>query len=97
MQPLRTRLMKEQRKSKIPWHTLERDYLQSWILSAISLSENLHSSLVFKGGTALKKCYFGNYRFSEDLDFSALPEAPQGDLLEKSIQHVCELTLSTAI
>jgi len=25
---------------------------------------------VFKGGTALKKCYFSDYRFSEDLDFT---------------------------
>jgi len=92
MKPLRTRLINEQRKGKTPWHTLERDYLQSWILSAISQTENLHSTLVFKGGTALKKCYFGDYRFSEDLDFSALPKAPQGNLLEKSIQNVCELT-----
>jgi uncharacterized protein len=28
--------------------------------------------LVFKGGTALKKVHFGRYRFSEDLDFSAI-------------------------
>ncbi len=25
----------------------------------------------FKGGTCLRKCYFPNYRFSEDLDFTA--------------------------
>lgn len=28
--------------------------------------------LVFKGGTALRKCYFPGYRFSEDLDFTSL-------------------------
>jgi predicted nucleotidyltransferase component of viral defense system len=27
--------------------------------------------LRFKGGTCLRKCYFDNYRFSEDLDFTA--------------------------
>jgi predicted nucleotidyltransferase component of viral defense system len=27
--------------------------------------------LRFKGGTCLRKCYFADYRFSEDLDFSA--------------------------
>ena len=27
--------------------------------------------LRFKGGTCLRKCYFGDYRFSEDLDFTA--------------------------
>jgi predicted nucleotidyltransferase component of viral defense system len=30
----------------------------------------LSKLLVFKGGTGLKRCYFGSYRFSEDLDFS---------------------------
>ena len=28
--------------------------------------------MAFKGGTALKRCYFGEYRFSEDLDFTLL-------------------------
>jgi predicted nucleotidyltransferase component of viral defense system len=27
--------------------------------------------LIFKGGTCLRKCYFPNYRFSEDLDFTS--------------------------
>lgn len=30
----------------------------------------LRERLLFKGGTALKKCYFPDYRFSEDLDFT---------------------------
>lgn len=33
---------------------------------------DLQRSLAFKGGTALKRCYFGDYRFSEDLDFTLL-------------------------
>ena len=40
----------------------------------------LKSILVF-GGTALKKGYFGEYRFSEDLDFSVKGEIP-GNLLQ---------------
>lgn len=28
--------------------------------------------MVFKGGTVLKKIYFEDYRFSEDLDFTLL-------------------------
>jgi predicted nucleotidyltransferase component of viral defense system len=31
---------------------------------------------LFKGGTALKKCYFSDYRFSEDLDFTLAEEVP---------------------
>jgi len=31
---------------------------------------SLKDLLIFKGATALKRCYFGDYRFSEDLDFT---------------------------
>lgn len=34
----------------------------------------LSKNLVFKGGTVLKKAYFEDYRFSEDLDFTLLKE-----------------------
>ena len=43
-----------------------------------------------KGGTALKKCYFGDYRFSEDLDFSALDGAPRGRAMERLVGEACE-------
>jgi len=68
---------------------LERDYLISWILAGISSREALRKALVFKGGTALKKCYFGEYRFSEDLDFSALDGAPTGKPLEEAVRRAC--------
>jgi len=48
---------------------LERDYCLAWFLVGLSRS-SLRGTLVFKGGTALKRCYFGDYRFSEDLDFT---------------------------
>jgi len=32
----------------------------------------LRERLAFKGGTALRRCWFENYRFSEDLDFSLI-------------------------
>jgi predicted nucleotidyltransferase component of viral defense system len=48
---------------------LERDYCLAWFLVGLSRSP-LRETLVFKGGTALKRCYFGDYRFSEDLDFT---------------------------
>ena len=38
-------------------------YILSWILAGISRIESLHDTLIFKGGTALKKCYFGEYRW----------------------------------
>lgn len=51
---------------------IEKDYILSWILFGISKLDQLSKTIVFKGGTALKKVYFKNYRFSEDLDFTLL-------------------------
>jgi len=60
---------------RIPESVLERDYCLSWFLVGLSRSP-LRSRLFFKGGTALKKCYFPDYRFSEDLDFTLVEETP---------------------
>jgi predicted nucleotidyltransferase component of viral defense system len=49
---------------------IEKDYILSWILFGISKHEHLLKTIVFKGGTVLKKVYFEDYRFSEDLDFT---------------------------
>jgi hypothetical protein len=46
----------------IPWEVLERDYLLSWVLAGVGQTPTLRDKLVFKGGTALRKCYFGDYR-----------------------------------
>ncbi len=73
-----------------PWEVLERDYLLSWLLAGIGRTPELRDTLVFKGGTALRKCYFGDYRFSEDLDFSGLEGVPLGDEMERLVKGVCE-------
>jgi predicted nucleotidyltransferase component of viral defense system len=51
---------------------IEKDYILSWILFGIAKHEQLSKGIVFKGGTVLKKVYFEDYRFSEDLDFTLL-------------------------
>lgn len=56
---------------RIPESVLERDYCLAWFLAELAES-GLQRGLAFKGGTALKRCYFGDYRFSEDLDFTLL-------------------------
>ena len=53
---------------------IEKDYILSWILYGISNHNFLSKILAFKGGTVLKKVYFEDYRFSEDLDFTLLDE-----------------------
>ncbi len=89
MKPLHNRLQDARKRLGIPWEVLERDYVLSWVLAGISQVDTLRDSLIFKGGTALKKCYFGDYRFSEDLDFSASAEAPSGDVMEAAIHIAC--------
>lgn len=51
---------------------IEKDYILSWLLQGIAQREQLSTTIVFKGGTVLKKVYFEDYRFSEDLDFTLL-------------------------
>lgn len=89
MKPLRTRLQEARKRLGLPWEVLERDYLLSWVLAGITQVESLRDTLVFKGGTALKKCYFGDYRFSEDLDFSGLEGVPAGDAMERAVREAC--------
>ena len=59
--------------------TIEKDYVLTWILLAIANSP-LRGRLAFKGGTALKKIYEPDYRFSEDLDFTLLDDISNQDL-----------------
>lgn len=63
-------------KHGIQQATLEKDYALSIALKEISQS-NLKGKFIFKGGTAIKKIYFANARFSEDLDFTATKATAQ--------------------
>lgn len=65
---------------------LERDYCLAWFLVGLSRSP-VRDALVFKGGTALKRCYFGDYRFSEDLDFT-LAEPREFDAILAGLEAV---------
>ena len=89
MKPLRTRLEGARERLGIRWETLERDYVLSWVLAGISQVGRLKDTVIFKGGTALKKCYFGQYRFSEDLDFSGINDVPTGSEMEDSMRTAC--------
>ena len=55
---------------RIPEDVIERDYVLAWFLNEMAAHTLLATALAFKGGTALRRVYFGEYRFSEDLDFT---------------------------
>ena len=68
-------LLTLQKDLGLPLATLEKDYVLGILIWAIAQYPTLKKTWIFKGGTCLKKCYFGSYRFSEDLDYTLLPEA----------------------
>ena len=63
---------------------VERDYVLTHIIEALA---RLHPppGLVFKGGTAVRLCFYEDYRYSADLDFS---------LVELSVEDGLELLRS---
>jgi len=76
--------VREEGGRRIPERVLEKDYCLSWFLVGLSRSP-LRNRLLFKGGTALKKCYFSDYRFSEDLDFTLVQEV-QFDTIRRELE-----------
>jgi len=57
---------------KLTKNQIDKDWVLSYLLYAIISIPELQERMIFKGGTCLKKCYFPDYRFSEDLDFTLL-------------------------
>lgn len=83
----------ESKLGGIPVKAIEKDYVLSWILIGIAKSK-MYDILSFKGGTALKKFYFPEYRFSEDLDFTLLKNLSiekVKEMLEEVYEHILEL------
>lgn len=69
----RAQIQRLAQRSGIGMQAQERDYLQHLLLFLVFQRP---SSLVFKGGTALRIVYRGN-RYSEDLDFNGSEEVPE--------------------
>jgi len=59
---------------------LEKDYVLTEVLKALSEVISLKDLLVFKGGTALRKVYFSDWRYSEDLDFTVKRDMSEQEL-----------------
>jgi uncharacterized protein len=64
-------------REQLAMGTLEKDYVLTEVLKALSRVQELSQLLVFKGGTALRKVYFPDWRYSEDLDFTARHDIPK--------------------
>jgi predicted nucleotidyltransferase component of viral defense system len=72
--------------------TVERDYVLTHIMAGLA-SEPGHEQMAFKGGTALRLCFFEDYRYSADLDFSLLDGMSKEDALQvvaRALENVAE-------
>ncbi len=74
--------------------TIDKDWVLGHFVDAIFSIPECRDKLIFKGGTCLRKCYFEDYRFSEDLDFTAIDPDFVLDkkLLDKIVNLVTERT-----
>jgi predicted nucleotidyltransferase component of viral defense system len=70
LRPFAVRVAAAVRAAEVPHEVVLRDYALSYVLAAMYTDAELGKAMAFKGGTALRKCYFVGYRFSEDLDFT---------------------------
>ena len=78
-------------RNKLRDKQIEKDYIISWILYFISQNKILYNNLIFKGGTVLKKAYFPDYRFSEDLDFTLFNNGFSNDTIFTEFDKISEL------
>ncbi len=68
------KIKKIARENGVPPTTVERDYVQNCFLRSLYSRTD---SLVFKGGTSIRKAFIRDYRFSDDLDFTSLKNIDQ--------------------
>lgn len=86
---------------RIQESVIERDYVLAWFLTGLA-GHPLRDVLAFKGGTALRRCWFEGYRFSEDLDFTLVRPMPLEGILAgldevfKAIEAACGLKIAFA-
>ena len=71
----RTEIEARARKLNLLPHHVAKDYVLNHLLAAIA---DERAPVVFRGGTALSRAYWPDFRLSEDLDF--ISEARSSDL-----------------
>ena len=67
----RTEIQRVAASNDVDPTVIDHDYALGCFLHFLAQEESVHRGWIFKGGTALAKCWFPDYRFSEDLDFTA--------------------------
>jgi predicted nucleotidyltransferase component of viral defense system len=81
-------------QEKVSRGTVDKDWVLGHFIDAIFSIPLCRDSLVFKGGTCLKKCYIPDYRFSEDLDFTSIN--PHFVLDQQLLQQITDMITQRA-
>jgi len=75
---------------------IDKDWVLGHFIAALFSIPEIAENLVFKGGTCLRKCWFPDYRFSEDLDFTSISK--DFEFTEQHLQETCNnVTSQTGI
>lgn len=74
-------ISKAAERDRVAERTVEKDYAIHWIMLGLATTP-LRRRLAFKGGTALRICYFDSYRYSEDIDLTALDAVTKKDTFQ---------------
>ena len=97
----RAELQRLANRERVALGILEKDYVITEVLKALSQLPALCESFVFKGGTALRKVYFSHWRYSEDLDFTVKFDIPKEELRQNldswyhQIEQTTQIRLTT--
>ncbi|MBM4278253.1 MAG: nucleotidyl transferase AbiEii/AbiGii toxin family protein [Deltaproteobacteria bacterium] len=74
----------------IRFDQIETDYVIVWILYGLSQHHLAPKGWFFKGGTCPRHCYYPEYRFSEDIDFSCQPNSGDLDSSQKLLNRIAK-------
>ena len=73
----------------VPLPNIEKDYVMGWLLWGVYKDSSLARNLILKGGSCLRKVYFPDTRFSDDLDFTT-PRLDNEREFQRKLNLVCE-------
>ncbi len=85
---LQNEILKKAEAAGVPPDTIDKNWVLGHFLAELYKTTWAKEYLIFKGGTCLKKCYFDDYRFSEDLDFTLIN--PDFVVTNKLLQSICD-------
>ncbi|MBI3761309.1 MAG: nucleotidyl transferase AbiEii/AbiGii toxin family protein [Chloroflexi bacterium] len=88
-----TEIRRKAAEAGLGLEVIERDYVLNWLLWGLFTLPPLRECTVFKGGTALRKAYFADYRFSQDLDVT-LTRPASAETLQAMLSDACRAAMA---